>query len=74
MMRVPVVLDTMTDIKEFVGIVSKVAAEVYLESGDGLIINAKSMMGVMYSASEFKHIYCVSKQDISGKIVRFIIG
>lgn len=76
-MRVPVVLDTMTQCSEFVSIVNESTTttdKVYLESGDGLIINAKSLMGVLYGASEFKHLYCVSEKDISGKIVKFIVG
>jgi hypothetical protein len=76
MMRVPIVIDTMTQCREFVKIVTESTTKddrVYIESGDGLIINAKSLLGVMYSR-EFNHLYCVSEKDISGKIVRFIVG
>lgn len=74
MSKIKVVLDTQSDITEFVGVATTIPAPVYLEDGTGFKVNGKSIMGVMYGTSEFKDLYVISDSDtIATKFLKFIV-
>ena len=62
-----------SDVKEFVDIANRIDSIIYLEDGNGLRVNAKSVLGALYTM-EYNNIYCVCADDISNKIFRFIEG
>ena len=72
-MRIKIRLDTYNDVKEFVDIANRIDSIIYLEDGNGLRVNAKSLLGALYTM-EYNDIYCVCADDISNKIFRFIEG
>ena len=66
-MRIKIRLDTYNDVKEFVEISNRIDSIIYLEDGNGLRVNAKSLLGALYTM-EYNDIYCVCADDISNKI------
>lgn len=72
-MKVRIELDTMSDVTEFVSIVTAIPGQVYLSDGKHQQICAKSQLGAILAKMEWDEIYCVSEEDISGSIVKFII-
>lgn len=70
-MKVKIELETMKDVRDFVNIATTVPARVTVTDGAGLTVNAKSMMGMLYSL-EFEDLWCESEVDFSMKIIRFI--
>jgi hypothetical protein len=54
----------MSDVNGFVAEMSKVNERVWLEDDDGNRVNAKSLLGAVYSM-EWKRIYCYCERDIS---------
>ena len=70
-MLVKIKLDTIKDIKDFVEIVSNFTHKISLTDGEGMKVNAKSLIGVMYT-TEWDNVYCESKEDISRSISKFI--
>ena len=71
-MLAKVKLDTIKDIKDFVEIVSNFTHKISLTDEDGMKVNAKSLIGVMYT-TEWDNVYCESEIDISDSIGKFII-
>ena len=71
MMRVKLNLDTMTDVVKFVNITSQFPFSVKIKDAGDICVNAKSLMGVLYSL-EFSEIWCESEQDIYSSIKEFI--
>lgn len=72
MVKVKVVLMTTTQIKEFVKIVNTIEENVYLEDNAGHRVNAKSILGCLYSV-EFDELYCCSEyQNLSNKLLKFL--
>lgn len=71
-MLVRVKLDTVKDIREFTEIVSNFTQKISLIDEDGMKVNAKSLIGVMYT-TEWDNVYCESEIDISDSIGKFII-
>lgn len=72
-MKVKIRLDTMREIQQFVNICSKhTDADIHITDGADLRVNAKSVLGAMYSM-EFSDIWCESDKDISGDLLDFII-
>lgn len=67
-------LITLKDVQDFVNLVTTFNPEikVVLEDDDGNRVNARSLLGTLYSM-EWKHIYCSSSADIGGKILRWIV-
>ena len=67
-------LTTMDDILTFVKVVTAIddKTSISLEDSNGNRVNARSILGAIYTL-EWKHIFCVSSKDISGKILRWII-
>jgi hypothetical protein len=70
-MKVKITLDTMTSAREFVKTTSKLDGKITITDGNGLCVNAKSLMGALY-ALEFEELWCESENDIYSQISRFI--
>lgn len=70
-MKVKIELNTMTDVNEFVKLVSTVSAPVHLVS-DGLRVSAKSLLGAIYTM-EWEEIWCECDTDIYNKIEKFVV-
>lgn len=74
MSKIKVILDTESSINEFVGLASSINEPVFLEDGNGLRVNAKSLMGVLYGTSEFSTLYVISEnENIASKFMKFIV-
>ena len=71
-MRHKIRLDTMRDIQRFVDTVSNIDTKVTLEDGAGHCVNAKSLLGAIYT-TEWTHVYCYCDKDISGMILEWIV-
>ena len=72
-MKARIELNTMSDVTEFVAIVTAVPSQVYLSDGKHQQICAKSQLGAILAKMEWDEIYCICDDDISGSIVKFII-
>ena len=71
-MRHKICLDTMGDVREFVKIVQDYDKHnIFITDGDRMRVNAKSVIGVLYSM-EFDNIWIESDIDIYSKISKFI--
>ena len=57
-MRQKIRLDALTDIKQFVDVVSRINARVVLEDDDGHRVSAQSLIGAAYTM-EWDCVYCV---------------
>ena len=76
MNKIKVIIDTQTDVTEFVNIANSFpeTTQIFLEDGTGFRADAKSLMGVMYGRFEFKNLYVISDDDtINSKFIKFII-
>lgn len=74
MNKIKVILDTQTDVTEFVTLANSIEEPVYLEDGTGFRANAKSLVGVMYGKFEFKELWVLSDNStISNKFRKFMI-
>lgn len=65
-MKVRIILDTITDIGQFVIAVSHAAGkndQVYVTDGDKCCVNAKSFLGLV-ATRDFKELWCESEKDI----------
>lgn len=71
-MRVKINLDTISDVQNFVKITSGLKGKITVTDGDGLVVNAKSLMGLIYSL-EFNELWCESEFDIWQHISNFIV-
>ena len=70
-MRVKIELETMSDVSEFVTIVTKIAEPVHLVS-EHFRVNAKSLLGALYTM-EWDDVWCECERDIYTKIEKFVI-
>lgn len=71
-MKYKIVLDTVSDITNFVKNVSLATeAKVTVTDGCGLRVNAKSMIGMLY-ALEFEELWCESDTEIYEKIRQWV--
>lgn len=74
MNKIRVILDTQSDVREFVNIANTIEEDVYLEDNTNFRADAKSLMGVMYGKFEFKELYVLSDYEmLSNKFVKFMI-
>ena len=71
-MRARIRLDTLGDIKAFIGTVASVDEKITLEDNDGHCVSAKSLMGAIYSM-EWDAIYCNCDKDITTLIMNWVI-
>ena len=72
MTRTQIRLDTLTEVNKFVEVMGKLKEDVFLEDGSGIRVNAKSMLGVLYSM-EFTRIYCFCEKDINVHLMPWAI-
>lgn len=71
-MKYKIVLDTVSDVTNFVKNVSIARdATVTVTDGNGLRVNAKSMIGMLY-ALEFDELWCESDTEIYEKIRQWV--
>lgn len=70
-MKVKINLDTLKDVQDFVNITSNLQGKITVTDGEGLVVNAKSLMGMLYSL-EFSELWCESEYNIWSAIVKFI--
>ena len=74
MNKVRVILDTQSDVREFVNIANTIEEDVYLEDTKNFRADAKSMMGVMYGRFEFKELWVLSEfEHLSTKFSKFMM-
>ena len=73
-MRVRVELETLTDIKDFCAVISKVPNDVYLaDDSQKFKISAKSILGLMLAKIEWSDgIYCECEEDIYNLIEKWV--
>ena len=71
-MRARIRLDTFSDIRKFVKIVSKLKGRIYVTDGAGLIANAKSLLN-MIPVLKYEELWCESEEDIFFRIKEFIL-
>ncbi len=72
-MKARIELNTMKDVTDFVAAVTQHPGQVFLTDGKHQQICAKSQLGAVLAKMEWDEIYCVSEEDISGSIVKWII-
>lgn len=65
-------LVTISDVSEFVRIVSTKSCDVKLIDGNGFCVNGKSLLGAS-AAVEWGSLYCVSDEDIYSDIQKFCV-
>lgn len=65
-------LDTLSQVKTFVNIVNAYEFNILLTDGQGYAVNAKSVLGAMYSI-EWNELYVESDVDIYTQIRQFTI-
>ena len=71
-MKTKIRLDTMTDVANFVNITNKLDGKILVKDGEGMTVNAKSILGMLY-ALEFDELWCESENDIYSYINEYII-
>lgn len=71
-MKLKIRLDTMKEVQEFVTIASTCNGKVTITDNNGLMVNAKSLLGVLYSL-EFNELWCESEEDIFSHINKFAV-
>lgn len=72
-MKMKINLDTQSDVLEFCKIVSNVDGDVRivgLDGGQQVSVNAKSLLGLLYSQT-WNDIWCESENDIYSHISKF---
>ena len=72
MTRTQIRLDTMQSINKFVEVMGRLDEQVWLEDGAGARVNARSILGCVYSL-EWDKIYVTCKRDINAYIMPWII-
>ena len=74
MNKIRVILDTQSDVNEFVNIANTISEDVFLEDGTRFRADAKSLIGVMYGKFEFKELWVLSDYEhLSRKFIKFMI-
>lgn len=71
-MRVKIELDTRTDVINFVHLTNQVKVPVTVTDNNGLRVNAKSVMGMLYSL-EFAELWCECEEDIFSLIHNYVV-
>jgi hypothetical protein len=72
MMKAKIRLDTFSDVRKFVKIASRLQGRIYVTDGDGLKVNAKSILN-MIPVLKFEELWCESEKDIYFHIKEFVI-
>lgn len=71
-MKVKIRLDTGADAIKFSTIASKLPGDIHVLDNAGLRVNAKSVLGMLYTL-EFSELWCESDHDIYSHIEEFVI-
>lgn len=71
-MKVKIRLDTGADAINFSNIATTLEGKIIITDNNGLCVNAKSILGMLY-ALEFEELWCESEKDIYSHIEKFII-
>lgn len=61
-MRAKIRIDTVSDVNKFVNITSNLKQPITITDGNGLRVNAKSVIGVLH-ALEFDNLVCETEND-----------
>lgn len=72
MYKVRIRLDTIQDVNYLVDVAKSVSGRVIIEDADGHCVNAKSLLGAIYSM-EFTELWCSSDKDIYTDISRIVV-
>jgi hypothetical protein len=72
MTRTEIRLDTMQSVNKFVEVMGRLTDQVWLEDGSGARVNAKSLLGCLYSL-EWTHIYCYCERNISAYLMPWMV-
>ena len=72
MTRTQIRLDTLSDVNGFIEEMLKIKEPVWLEDGSGIRVNARSMLGCLYSL-EWTRIYCCCDKDINVHLMSWAI-
>ena len=71
-MKYKIVLDTVSDVTTFIkNVTTEKEANVTVTDNNGLRVNAKSLMGMLY-ALEFEELWCESDTEIYEKIKQWV--
>jgi len=71
-MRVKIDLETLSDVKEFVDIMTKVKSKAVLVDRDrNFMVNAKSLLGAMYTV-EWEEVWLESDEDVYSQVMKFV--
>jgi hypothetical protein len=70
--KVKIRLDTGNDAVQFSNICSKLDGKITVTDNNGLRINAKPLLGMIY-ALEFEELWCESSEDIYMHIIEFVV-
>ena len=62
-MKIKINLDTNTDIAHLVAIATKIHDRITLTDNNGMVVNAKSLLGAAYAKFEFAEIWLESEND-----------
>ena len=72
MHKIPIQLETSKDVSAFVKICTALDCDVHLIDDKGNRVDAKSLLGCLYSSVEWCNIYCECEKDISDRILQFL--
>lgn len=72
MTRTKIRLDTLSDVNKFVEAMSTVKDKVWLADDCGNRVEAKSLLGVLYSM-EWSYIYCYCESNITAKLMPWMV-
>ena len=72
MTRTKIRLDTLSDVNEFIAVMSNVKDKVWLEDDEGSRVSAKSLLGALYSM-EWNHIYCYCESNITAELMPWMV-
>lgn len=65
-------LDTLSEVNQFVKVASQVPGQVTITDNQGLRVNGKSVLGMLY-AMEFEELWCESDVEIYHLIENFLV-
>lgn len=69
-MRFKINLNTESDVRQFVEIATSVKEAVWLtDSQNGLKVNGKSLLGVLYTMADWDDIYVESERDLYFQLI-----
>ena len=71
MTRTQIRLDTLTEVNNFISAMTRLNEDVWLEDGSGMRVNARSLLGCLYSL-EWARIYCCCGKDINMHLMPWV--